>query len=66
MRRDELTDEQWERLQPLVPPQKPRTGRPAQDHRRILSGILWIHRTAAPWRDLPSEYGPWQRVATRF
>lgn len=66
MRRDELTDEQWERLQPLLPPQKPRTGRPAEDHRRILSGILWIHRTGAPWRDVPSGYGPWQTVATRF
>jgi transposase len=66
MRRDELTDEQWERLKPLLPPQKPRTGRPAEDHRRVLSGILWIHRTGAPWRDLPSEYGPWQTVATRF
>jgi transposase len=66
MSRDELTDEQWKRLEPLLPPQKPRTGRPAQDHRHILSGILWIHRTGAPWRDLPSEYGPWQTVATRF
>jgi transposase len=66
MRRDELTDEQWERLEPLLPPQKPHTGRPAEDHRRILSGILWIHRTGAPWRDLPGEYGPWQTVATRF
>src|SRR5215472_10858759 len=66
MRRDELTDEQWERLQPLLPPQKPRTGRPAEDHRRILSGILWIHRTGAPWRDLPLRFGPWQTVATRF
>ena len=66
MRRDELTDGQWERLQPLLPPQKPRTGRPAEDHRRILSSILWIHRTGAPWRDLPSDYGPCQTVATRF
>ena len=66
MRRDELSDEQWEQLQPLLPPQKPRTGRPAEDHRRIVSGILWIHRTGAPWRDLPSDYGPWQTVATRF
>ena len=64
--RHELTDEQWERLAPLLPPQKPRTGRPAQDHRRILNGILWIHATGAPWRDLPERYGPWQTVATRF
>src|SRR3712207_9452669 len=31
-----------------------------------LNGILWILRTGAPWRDLPTEYGPWQTIATRF
>jgi transposase len=64
--RHELTDEQWERLAPLLPRQKPRTGRPGEDHRRILNGMLWIHATGAPWRDLPERYGPWQTVATRF
>ncbi|MGB8343863.1 MAG: IS5/IS1182 family transposase, partial [Ktedonobacteraceae bacterium] len=29
MRRKELTDEQWEKLSPLLPPQKPKRGRPA-------------------------------------
>ena len=64
--RHELTDEQWERLAPLLPPQKPPRGRPAHDHRRVLNGILWIHRPGAPWRDLPERYGPWQTVANRF
>ena len=66
MRRKELSNEQWERLQPLLPPQKPHTGRPAADHRRILNGILWIIRTGAPWRDLPERYGSWRTVASRF
>ncbi len=66
MSRGELTNEQWARLQPLLPPQKPRTGRPAEDHRRIINGILWIKRTGAPWRDLPERYRPWQTVASRF
>lgn len=66
MRRGELTDEQWERLKPLLPPQKPTRGRPSQDHRRIINGMLWIDRTGAPWRDLPERYGPWQTVASRF
>lgn len=66
MRRKELTNAQWERLQPLLPPQRPHTGRPAADHRRILNGILWIIRTGAPWRDLPERYGPWRTVASRF
>lgn len=64
--RHELTDEQWERLKPLLPPQKPHTGRPATDHRQIINGILWILRTGAPWRDLPERYGPWQTVYGRF
>jgi transposase len=66
MNRHELTNTQWERLQPLLPPQKPHTGRPAADHRRILNGILWLLRTGAPWRDLPERYGPWCTVASRF
>jgi transposase len=65
-RRHELTDEQWEKLEPLLPAQKPETGRPRKDHRQIINGILWILRTGAPWRDLPERYGPWQTVYSRF
>jgi transposase len=66
MNRGELTNTPWERLQPLLPPQKPKTDRPSLDHRRILNGIVWILRTGAPWRDLPERYGPWRTVASRF
>lgn len=66
MRRHELTDEQWDHLEPLLPPQRPSTGRPSKDHRTILNGILWILRTGAPWRDLPERYGSWQTVYSRF
>jgi transposase len=62
----ELTDTQWERLRPLLPPQKPRTGRPANDHRTVLEGILWILRTGAPWRDLPARFGSRGTVSSRF
>ena len=65
MHRHELTNSQWERLQPLLPPQKPKTGRPAADHRRILNGIRWLLRTGAPWRDLPERDGPWGTVASQ-
>ena len=66
MKRKELTNTQWERLQALLPPQKPKTGRPASDHRVIINGILWILRTGAPWRGLPECYSPWGTVASRF
>jgi transposase len=64
--RDLLTDEAWAQLAALLPPQKPRTGRPAKDHRTVVEGILWTLRTGAPWRDLPERYGRWHTVASRF
>src|SRR3954453_2990820 len=66
MGRFDLTDRQWERLEPLLPPRRPRTGRPNEDHRRILNGIVWVLRTGAPWRDLPERYGPVGTVSSRF
>ena len=66
MGRGDLTNTQWERLEPLLPAQKPRTGRPSQDHRTVINGILWVLRTGAPWRDLPERYGKWTTVYSRF
>jgi transposase len=34
--------------------------------RRVLNGVLWILRTGAPWKDLPSRYGPYQSCHRRF
>src|SRR4030088_2838126 len=66
IRRHELTDAEWERLAPLLPPERPQVGRPNKAHRGIINGILWKLRTGAPWRDLPERYGPWESVYTRF
>ena len=65
-RRYELSDAQWARLEPLLPPEKPWTGRPNDDHRRILNGIPWILNSGAPWRDLPRHYGRVGTVSSRF
>lgn len=66
VRRHELTDGQFEQLAPLLPPQRPATGRPNLDHRTVVNGILWRLKTGAPWRDLPGRYGNWQTVYSRF
>jgi len=63
--RGELTDRQRERPEPLLPPERPETGRPSVDHRRIIDGILWRERTGATWRDRPERYGPWSTVYSR-
>jgi transposase len=62
----ELTDERWDRIAHLLPPQKPKTGRPNTDHRLILSGILWVIRTGYSWRELPDQFGPWETVHGRY
>jgi transposase len=56
-RRGELTDEAWERIAPLLP-ENGRRGKQWKEHREVVNGILWRIRTGAPWRDLPSRYGP--------
>jgi len=65
-KRHELSDEEWPQLGAFLPPQKPKTGRPSLDHRRVSNGMIWILRTGAPWRDLPERYGKWQTGARRF
>lgn len=66
MKSGDLTEAQWERLSPLLPPQQPRTGRPAKDHRTVINRILWILRTGSPWRALPRRYGSWKTISSRF
>src|SRR6266498_1912381 len=66
MSRGDLSNRVWERLAPLLPPEKPKTGHPSKDHRTIFNGILWIARTGAMWRDLPEQHRPWRTVARHF
>ena len=65
-RRFELTDDEWERLAPLLPAMTPQRGGRWRDHRQVLNGILFRVRTGVPWRDLPDRYGPWETVYKRF
>jgi transposase len=68
MRRYELSDRQWNRIASFFqdPLHDDGRGRPWNDHRMVLNGILWALHTGAPWRDLPERYGPWQTVHNRF
>jgi len=56
----------FEQLRPLLPPQKPQTGRPAIDHRLVVEGMLWVARTGSSWRELPERFGPWSTVSSRY
>ena len=63
-----LTDEQWARVEPLLPQPKVnrKGGRPWVKNRKVFEGILWVLRTGAPWSELPKQYGSastcWRRL----
>jgi transposase len=62
-----LSDSEWELVRPLMPPQKPPTGRPRRDHRTVLGGMLWVIGSDSSWRELPQEeFGPWRTVYSRY
>jgi transposase len=61
----ELTDEQYARIEDLLPANGKRGGQ-WNDHRTTLDGILWILHTGAQWRELPGRYGEWKSVYGRF
>jgi len=65
----ELTQQQWEIVKPYLPQHdviQQGKGRPRVDPRQILEGILWILRTGAPWKDMPSRYPSYQTCHRRY
>ena len=61
-----LSDHQWRLIEPYCFGKKSDPGRTGNNTRLFLEAVLWIARTGAPWRDLPSEFGKWNSVFARF
>ena len=66
MRRRELTDEQFKKIEYILPGREGHAGVTAKDNRIFINGALWIFKTGAPWRDLPERFGRWKNVHRRF
>jgi transposase len=68
--RGDLTEAEWRVLKELLPVERPLgmrgRGRPPQDNRNVINGILWRLRTGTPWRDVPEKYGDWNTIYRRF
>src|SRR5262245_20162821 len=62
--RYELSDDEWATIKPMLA-SKPR-GVPRVNDRRVLNGIFWVLRSGAPWRDLPTNFGPYTTCYNRF
>ena len=61
-----LSDTQWNTIAELAPGKPRDPGRSGADNRQFVEAVLWIARTGAPWRDLPSAFGNWNSVFKRF
>lgn len=66
MGRGDLTNEQWAKLEPLLPKGKKPGRPPKHSKRQLIDGIRFRVRTGVQWRDLPERYGPWQTVYGLF
>jgi putative transposase len=64
----DLTDKQWEKLEPLLPQRSPTNrGRPPKyTYREIVNGMLYVLRGGISWRMLPSDLPPWRSVYWYF
>lgn len=60
-----LSDAQWARIESLMPSSDGQRGRPFRSHRQVVEGIMYRFRTGIAWRDLPSDFGPWQTIWER-
>ncbi len=62
----DLTDQEWEILEPLIPPAE-EGGRPrTTDMRDVLNALFYVDRTGCQWRALPHDFPPWSTVWSYF
>ena len=62
----DLTDEEWAKIKPLLPPQKPVARERAVELRVVLNGIFYRADNGIKWRALPTEFGAWQPCIATF
>ena len=58
----DLTDEEWERIAPLLPKPAKRGRKRQVDMREVLNAIRYMTRSGGGWRMLPRDFPPWQTV----
>ena len=64
-RRYALRDDQWERIQDLLPGRQNTVGVTAKDNRLFVDAVLYRYRAGIPWRDLPERFGDWKNTHRR-
>ena len=60
-----LRDDQWSRIENLLPGREGSVGVTAKNNRLFVEAVLYRYRAGIPWRDLPSRFGDFRVVHTR-
>ncbi len=58
----ELTDDEWEFIEPYLRHAAKRGRRYGDDLRMVVDAIFYVSKTGCQWRMLPSDFGPWTRI----
>jgi len=63
----DMSDEEWNKIEPHVPKRKTKVGRKREhSFREILNAVFYIVRSGCVWRMMPHDFPPWQTVYTYF
>ena len=62
----DLTDDQWQLIQPLIPPGPPGGRDRRTSMRAVVNAIFYINRGGCAWRMLPKDYPSWETVYGYF
>ena len=58
----DVTDAQWQLIEPMIPPAKPGGRRREVVMREVVNGILYLNRAGCQWRAIPRDLPPWGTV----
>lgn len=65
MRRYGLRDDQWSKIENLLPGRKETVGVTAKNNRLFVEAVLYRYRAGIAWRDLPERFGDFRVIHTR-
>ena len=66
MRGHEIPDDQWVRIEELLPGRPGGHGGVAKDDRNFIHAVWYVSQTGIPWRDRSDRFGKWDTVYHRF
>ena len=62
----DLTDEEWQLIEPLIPPGKPGGGKRTVNMREVVNGLMYLLSTGCQWRAIPKDLPPRSTVYDYF